>query len=80
MAFPALLRKLFGNAGAGPKLRPDILPMTVDGEEPTGETTVAVGTVTKEQLDQIDERLKTIENNYVQKTNPTISGTLTIEE
>lgn len=80
MAFPALLRKLFGNAGAGPKLRPDILPMTVDGTAPSGSNTVAVGSVTADQLKAIDDRLKAVEQNYVTKSNPTVTGTLTIGE
>jgi hypothetical protein len=30
MAFPKLLQKLFGNSGAGPLLRSDILPAATD--------------------------------------------------
>jgi hypothetical protein len=32
MAFPELLRMLFENNGAGPKLREDILPVSVAGK------------------------------------------------
>lgn len=79
MAFPVLLQKLFGNSGAGPKLRPDILPLTVDGSAPSGTNSVAVGSVTAAQLKALDDRLKAVEQNYVSKTNPTVTGTLTIE-
>lgn len=79
MAFPVLLQKLFGNSGAGPKLRPDILPLTVDGSTPSGTGSVAVGSVTAAQLKALDDRLKAVEQNYVTKNNPTVTGTVTIE-
>lgn len=34
MALPKLLQKLFQNGGAGDKLRPDIVPITLNGNEP----------------------------------------------
>ncbi len=43
MAFPKLLQKLFGNGGAGDKLRPEIVPITVNGQslDSAGEATVS---------------------------------------
>lgn len=37
MPFPGIIRRLFANNGAGPKLRKDILPSHADTHAPGGE-------------------------------------------
>lgn len=43
MSLPKLLQKLFGNGGAGDKLKPEIIPIKVNGQSPdsTGEISVS---------------------------------------
>lgn len=43
MALPKLLQKLFGNGGSSDKLKPDIIPIKVNGQSPdsTGEISVS---------------------------------------
>lgn len=42
MALPVLLQKLFGNSGVGPKLRPDIIPTTVNNVSADASGNIAI--------------------------------------
>ncbi len=44
MALPKLLQKLFGNGGAGDKLKPEIIPITVNGQSPDAEGNITIST------------------------------------
>ncbi len=44
MSLPKLLQKLFGNGGAGDKLKPEIIPITVNGQSPDAEGNITIST------------------------------------
>lgn len=50
MAFPILLQKLFQNDGAGTKLKPEIIPITIDGKELDAEGKIELDAPSKEDI------------------------------
>ena len=62
MSFPGIIRRLFANNGAGPKLRKDILPSHADTHAPDGSDPLDVASLGGVSSDDFSELKKKVED------------------